>query len=102
MRAVIVGAFPWDRSSLTGVQIASQVSTKASLDMNVPELREIVHEELSHCADDEMLHAVRTVFLAERRRSAISRSNIGQREQADEEVGTADCSSPLSLTEPAG
>ena len=63
VRAVIAQSFPYDRESLTPVQVRAVVATKCGLvDLGAPALREIVFEELSHVADDEALRAAQRVF----------------------------------------
>ena len=92
VRAVIAQSFPYDRESLTPVQVRAVVATKCGLlDLGAPALREIVFEELSHVADDEALRAAQAVFMKERESMGVGggagAGEGGTRpDKADEEV----------------
>ncbi|QDZ21080.1 hypothetical protein HOP50_05g36060 [Chloropicon primus] len=89
VRAVIAHCVPYDRESLTGSRIQSQVASKAAnLEAaSLPELKEIVFEELSHVQtsdlerSDQMLKAAQAILLAERKRRGEAIPSFTRREQ---------------------
>ena len=68
VRAVICTLDPWDRDQMQHNRVSSVVSDKTKINANILELQEVIHEELSHVLDEEMLHYARAIFRAQRQR----------------------------------